>query len=220
MTWKIPTIEQVYNEYHKQTFFVRNGVYPKTIQNYETLYQDQRKVEQLKYFIEFIFQSGFIEAYLNDYLTRNDLSPSEFSSICYFPGNIFYLCDKNFILKRDWNLKIIKIINYKISYFLSEKNQYLKDDNAMNNLAYWISIYYFFSAFGIFNYAFDTLITNNLQDCQNFSIIVFRINEHLLKHQKINIRIEKNNGVSDSNIDKSDKEKELICLQRRKLKMP
>jgi hypothetical protein len=68
-----------------------------------------------KYFIEFIFQSGFIEAYLNDYLTRNDLSPSEFSSICYFPGNILYLCDKNFILKRDWNLKIIKIINYKIN---------------------------------------------------------------------------------------------------------
>ena len=142
-----------------------------------------------KYFIEFIFQSGFIEAYLNDYLTRNDLSPSEFSSICYFPGNILYLCDKNFILKRDWNLKIIKIINYKISYFLSEKNQYLKDDNTMNNLAYWISIYYFFSTLGIFNYAFDTLITNNLQDCQNFSIIVFRINEHLLKHQKINIRM-------------------------------
>ena len=54
ITWKIPTLEQIYNEYHKQTFFVRNGVYPKTIQNYESLYQDQRKIEQLKYFVEFI----------------------------------------------------------------------------------------------------------------------------------------------------------------------
>lgn len=54
MNWNIPTIEQVYNEYHKQTFFVRNGVYPKTIQNFESLYQDTRKVEQIKYFIEFI----------------------------------------------------------------------------------------------------------------------------------------------------------------------
>ena len=48
ITWKIPTIEEIYNEYHKQTFFIRNGVYPKTIQNFTSLYEDERKVQQIK----------------------------------------------------------------------------------------------------------------------------------------------------------------------------
>lgn len=50
--WKIPTIEEVYNEYHKQTFYIRNGVYPRTIQDYSSLYADKNKVEKLKKFIE------------------------------------------------------------------------------------------------------------------------------------------------------------------------
>lgn len=52
--WKIPSIEEIYNEYHKQTFYIRNGVYPKTIQNFKSLYEDPRKVEHIKYFIEFL----------------------------------------------------------------------------------------------------------------------------------------------------------------------
>ena len=150
-----------------------------------------------KYFIEFIFQSGFIDAYLTYFLIREDLSPPEFSAICYFPGNIFYLCDKHFILKRDWNIKIIKIINYKMNYFLSEQNQYIKDDNLMQQLSYWISIYYFYSTLGIFNHAFDILIANNLQDCQNFAILVFRVNEILLKNQKINVRMNGMQNISN-----------------------
>jgi hypothetical protein len=52
--WKIPGIEEIYNEYHKQTFFIRNGVYPRTIKNFENLYNDQRKVDYIKYFITFL----------------------------------------------------------------------------------------------------------------------------------------------------------------------
>ena len=52
--WKVPTVEEIYNEYHKQTFYIRNGVYPKTIQNFKSLYDDPRKVEHIKFFIEFL----------------------------------------------------------------------------------------------------------------------------------------------------------------------
>jgi hypothetical protein len=52
--WKVPSIEEIYNEFHKQTFFMRNGVYPKTIQNFKSLYDDPRKVEHIKFFIEFL----------------------------------------------------------------------------------------------------------------------------------------------------------------------
>lgn len=50
----IPSIEELYNEFHKQTFFARNGVYPKRIQNFKNLYDDQRKVAYLNHFINFL----------------------------------------------------------------------------------------------------------------------------------------------------------------------
>ena len=84
-----------------------------------------------------------------------------------------------------------------MNYFLSEQNQYIKDDNLMQQLSYWISIYYFYSTLGIFNHAFDILIANNLQDCQNFAILVFRVNEILLKNQKINVRMNGMQNISN-----------------------
>lgn len=44
--WTIPTIEEIYNEYHKQQFFYRNGIYPKTIKNFKAL-EDPKKREFL-----------------------------------------------------------------------------------------------------------------------------------------------------------------------------
>lgn len=52
--WNVPTIEDIYNEFHKQTFFVRNGVYPRRIQNFKKLYNDQRKMAYLNHFITFL----------------------------------------------------------------------------------------------------------------------------------------------------------------------
>lgn len=50
MFFKIPTIEQIYNEYHKQTFFAMKGIYPKTITDYSKILNNQNVVELLKKF--------------------------------------------------------------------------------------------------------------------------------------------------------------------------
>jgi hypothetical protein len=52
--FSVPTVEMIYNEYHKQTFYAKNGVYPKTIKNFSNLYNDETKVEYINYFIEFL----------------------------------------------------------------------------------------------------------------------------------------------------------------------
>jgi hypothetical protein len=52
--FKVPTIEEIYNEYHRQTFYIRNGVYPKQIKSFENLYADQKKVQFLKNFEAFL----------------------------------------------------------------------------------------------------------------------------------------------------------------------
>ena len=61
-----------------------------------------------KYFIEFIFQSGFIDNYIKNILLREDLLPNEFGFCAYFPQNLFYLCDSNFIRKKK-----LEYFNYK-----------------------------------------------------------------------------------------------------------
>ena len=142
-----------------------------------------------KYFIEFIFQSGFIDNYIKNILLREDLLPSEFGFCAYFPQNLFYLCDSNFIRKKNWNILIIKIINQKINFFNSDQNPHLKNEFAMYYLVYYISNFYFDSALGLFNNVIDDLLANHLNECQTFAIVVFRLNENYLKHQKINTRM-------------------------------
>ncbi len=52
--FKVPTIEEIYNEYHKQTFYIRNGVYPKTLKNFDSIYSDPTKLQFLKSFVAFL----------------------------------------------------------------------------------------------------------------------------------------------------------------------
>lgn len=44
---KIPTIEEIYNEFHKQTWFVKNGIYPRKIKNFDNVLKDSNKTEFL-----------------------------------------------------------------------------------------------------------------------------------------------------------------------------
>jgi len=176
MTWKIPTIEQIYNEYHKQTFFVRNGVYPKTIQNYESLYQDQRKVEQLKYFVEFIKRNRasvdwkiYILALAKVLKSRYDLK-----YLGSFSGNKIYRdYVKSLYVQKD-NIddiydEIIKSLIF-LTNFLKESNltfiDYFKEDEhiiplALKHLYAGTISMYFYACFSqetldkLFNYPDD-----------------------------------------------------------------
>lgn len=45
--FRIPTIEEIYNEYHRQTFYFTNGVYPRSIKNFDRILSDKSKKEYL-----------------------------------------------------------------------------------------------------------------------------------------------------------------------------
>lgn len=47
INYKIPTIEEIYNEYHRQTFYAMNKVYPRPIKNFDTILKDNNKKEYL-----------------------------------------------------------------------------------------------------------------------------------------------------------------------------
>lgn len=80
MIYKIPSIEQIYNEYHKQTFYAMNGTYPKTITNFDKIYKNQNNLELLKKFQNLLSRNRdaidwklYIEAIAQNYKSRFDL---------------------------------------------------------------------------------------------------------------------------------------------------
>ena len=80
MIYQIPSLEQIYNEYHKQTFFVMNGTYPKTIVNYDKFLKNQNAVELVKKFQNLLARNRdaidwklYIEALAQHFKTRFDL---------------------------------------------------------------------------------------------------------------------------------------------------
>lgn len=80
MIYQIPSLEQIYNEYHKQTFFAMNGTYPKTIVNYDKFLKNQNAVELVKKFQNLLARNRdaidwklYIEALAQHFKTRFDL---------------------------------------------------------------------------------------------------------------------------------------------------
>ena len=155
----------------------------------ENSYGTSTKNCMYKYFIEFLFQSGYIESYINDILVRDDFSPIIFSQISIIPFYLLNFCDKPFLINKNNYIKMIKTYNSKIDYFLSDKNPWIKNYDEMMKFGNFSSNFFFDMLFGVFNNVLDELkVTNNI-DCQIFSINSFKFCEYYLKDQKISIRI-------------------------------
>ena len=60
MFYNSPTIEQIYNTYHKWTMFFSKGVYPKRITNFEKVFSVDGRKEQLIKFQNFIKRNGYL----------------------------------------------------------------------------------------------------------------------------------------------------------------
>lgn len=59
MIWQqIPTIELIYNEFHKQKWYALNGIYPRTIKNFSSIYSNKTKYEYLVRFQNLLKRSG------------------------------------------------------------------------------------------------------------------------------------------------------------------
>ena len=141
-----------------------------------------------KYFVEFLFQIGFNDSYIDIILNRDDLSPGSYVNVSFLPFYLLNFYDRAFMIQKNYNIKMIKIFNSKIDFFLSEKNPYIKNDDEMLKINI-INNFFIDMLFGVFNHVLDELKINNNIDCEIFCINVFKISEYFLKDQKIKIRI-------------------------------
>ena len=154
----------------------------KEIENY---YGNIRANCMYKYLIEFLFQCGFFDAYIDNILTRKDIMPSNYIQICFYPISALKYCEKDFSLKKNYNIRVIKYFNENMNCILSKDSVYLKNEQEMSNLTMAFSSYNIEYLFSAFSNILDELLLNNKEECQIFTINAFRFIENLLKNQKI-----------------------------------
>ena len=155
----------------------------------ENTFSNSDKNCMYKYFVEFLFQSGFTDSFVDDILTRNDLSAGSFAQVSFAPFYILNFCDKEYLMKKNYNIKMMKNYNSKIDFFLSDKNPNIKNFDDMIKFGNLTINFYIDTLFGMFNHILDEIKADYYLDCQIFCINGFKICEYLLKQQKINIRI-------------------------------
>jgi len=142
-----------------------------------------------KYLAEFLFQCGFLDAYIDNVLTRKDfMSPTLYMQSSFYPMSVLKYCEKEFLLKKNYNIRVIKYFNENVNYILSKDSVYLKNDQEMNNITAILSNCYYERLFSVFSHVLDELLLNNKEECEIFSINIFRFIEILLKNQKIGMK--------------------------------
>ena len=74
----------------------------------------------MKYFLESLLKSGFYEASLNIFLSRDDINQQNFISIIYFFFFVLSGCEENFVKKHNYNIIINSYTFFNFfSYFFT-----------------------------------------------------------------------------------------------------
>ena len=144
-----------------------------------------------KYFMEFLFHSGFNKNFLTDFLSRDDLDFAHYIYYSQYAFSMLSTCSSDFIQKNDYNIILVKNFTIKINQFLSDSDNLLKN-NKVQYLSLIKSIYEKFNVeiFGSLAYMSEIIEKNNLdQDFENFAFTLFKPCEILLKQQKLELRI-------------------------------
>ena len=79
----------------------------------ENSYMMNHRNCMFKYLIEFLFQSGFIDSYIDNVMTNNNLSLMIYAQASIVPFFLFNYCDKDFLMKNNYNIRMIKNFNEK-----------------------------------------------------------------------------------------------------------
>lgn len=126
--YKVPSIEEIYNEYHKQTFFIMNGVYPRSIKNFDKILSDKKKKEFLLRFQNMIQRNmdsinWKLYIYACASLLKNRFDLKILGSLA---GNKLYRNYINYILTEEQQFQYIYDELIRSLKFL---NFYLKENN-------------------------------------------------------------------------------------------
>ena len=144
-----------------------------------------------KYFTEYLFHSGFVKNYIQDFLSREDLN---FNIFLFFSNYAFYLisnCSSEFILKNDYNINLARTFTNKMNKLIIDTENLLKQNkNYYLQIIKFLYDKFLLEIFGTLTYMSEIIEKNNLEeDFENFCFSIFKPLEILLKQQKLELRI-------------------------------
>ena len=144
-----------------------------------------------KYFSEYLFNIGYNKKFITHFLERDDL---DFQNYLYFSDFTFQsliYCNDDFIKQNDYNYLIIKNFTLKINYYLNNSEEYIKANKNLyiKNSKILVDTY-FNKIFGGLTRMIDIYEQKNLEnELENFCFCLYRSFEILLKQQKLELRI-------------------------------
>ena len=214
MLYKIPTIQEIYNQYHRQTFYIQNGMYPKPIKNFDTLWLKPNILEYIKKFQNLLSRNRdsinwriYIQALAQNFKTRFDLR--YLSNLAGIKIYRTYVQSKFEDLENETEIynEIIRSLMF-INSYLKTNNITFKEYFELDKDTISISlkhIYagtistYFYAAFDPYKVGFDMLVYPNDLFLEYFSMNKeefmqkYILNKHkdILKYKKIKELIEK-----------------------------
>ncbi len=208
INYKIPTIEEIYNEYHRQTFYAMNKVYPRPIKNFENILNDKIKKEYLLKFQNMISRNrDSIDWKLYIYacasLLKNRFDLKILGSLS---GNKLYRNYINYKMTEEQKsqevyeeiIRSLKFLNLILTENEIDINQYFMEDihiiplSLKHIYAGTISIY-FYAAINpsiiyswFYNYNNDSFQELFQMDKQDFmDNIIMNKREQIIKYPKI-----------------------------------
>ena len=144
-----------------------------------------------KYFLSYLFSSGFNKNFITDFLSRDDLNFTYYTYFSHYAFSMLINCSSEFIQKSDYKLILVKNFTDKINFYLSDTENLLKQ-NKVEYLQLIKSIYDKFNdeIFGGIAYMTEAFEKNKLDEYfENFCFTLFKPCEILLKQQKLELRI-------------------------------
>ena len=133
INFRIPTIEEIYNEYHRETMYASKNIYPRSIKNFDKVLNDQN-IELLKKFQNIIKMGDeslnwkiYIKACSIYFKGRFDIKV-----LGSFKGNKIY---RDYLRYNSLNFEksndeikdeVIKSLQF-LSKYLKDSSMYLKD---------------------------------------------------------------------------------------------
>ena len=144
-----------------------------------------------KYFMEYLFHTGYNKKFITDFLQRDDLDMENYLLFSDYAFQILVYCNDDYIKENDYNILLIRNFINKMNFYNENSNEYIKQnkDLYIKNVKLLINTYNN-RIFGGLTRMLNIFIEKNLgNEIDQFIFCIYKPLEILLKQQKLELRI-------------------------------
>ena len=167
----------------------------------------------LKYLMEYLRHIGFLNNYICDFLSRDDLNQEYILMLTYYPCHYLNYSEDNFLINTDYKYNIYLLRNFTkyLKKILKELDNLIKaNKNKYLGFIKWLNGEYWYILFGILGRALDEFEKRNmLNEVDDFLFSIYSFQEFLFKQKILDLKIQSITQLSTLALNYLDLSKEL-----------